>query len=247
MNMFRCLAPVELSSAFVGCALYAISYIRPHPNTDDVCLGRYTFSSSYQELQKRYEECSASHDPNTIVTMVNHHPYHIDSLLTLAEMYRHMGESQISADLLERCLYALECAWHPSFNITTGRCRLDFEWDPNKPLFAALFKHMQHLHRRGCHRAAFEVCKVLFSLDSDDPMGSLFCIDYFAIRAEQYEWLTIFVRKYGTDRPLSLLPNFSLSLALAQFHIEDQGSASSSVRCFLSSKLYVYIEEFCGF
>ncbi|KAG0556957.1 hypothetical protein KC19_11G090600 [Ceratodon purpureus] len=189
---------------------------------------RYSFSSSYQEVQKRYEECSASHDPNTIVMLVNKHPYHIDSLLTLAELYRQMGESQRSADLLEKCLYALEYAWHPGFSITTGRCRLDYGWDPNKPLFVALFKHMQHLYRRGCHRTALEVCKLLLSLDPDDPLGSMFCIDYFAIRAEQYKWLQRFVREYGADRSLSLLPSFSFSLALAQFHIEAQGSASST-------------------
>lgn len=197
---------------------------------DGVNFFRYAFSSSYQEVQKKYEECSASHDPNTIVMLVNQHPYHIDSLLTLAEVYRRMGESQRSADLLERCLYALEYAWHPWFNITTGRCRLDYGWDPNKPLFVALFKHMQHLYRRGCHRTALEVCKLLLSLDPDDPMGSIFCIDYFAIRAEQYKWLQRFVREYGADRSLSLLPNFSYALALAQFHVEAQGSASSSAR-----------------
>jgi len=160
--------------------------------------------------------------------IVNQHPYHIDSLLTLAELYRQMGESQRSADLLERCLYALECAWHPWFNVTTGRCRLDFGWNPNKSLFVSLFKHMQHLDRRGCHRTALEVCKLLLSLDSDDPMGALFCIDYFAVRADQYQWLQRLVHEYGADRSLSLLPSFSLSLALAQFHIESGGSASSS-------------------
>lgn len=167
--------------------------------------------------------------------MVNQHPYHVDSLLTLAELYRHTGESQRSADMLERCLYALEYAWHPWFNVTTGRCRLDFAWDPNKPLFVALFKHMQHLDRRGCHRTALEVCKLLLSLDSDDPMGSLFCIDYFAIRAEQYQWLQKFVREYGSERSLSLLPSFSLSLALAQFHIEGNLASSSARYCHSSN------------
>lgn len=164
--------------------------------------------------------------------IVDQHPYHIDSLLTLAELYRQMGESQSAADLLERCLFALEYALHPLFNITTGRCKLDYGWDPNKPLFIALFKHMQHLYRRGCHRTALEVCKLLLSLDQDDPMGSILCIDYFAIRAEQYKWLQRFVQEYGTDRSLSLLPSFSYSLALAQFQIEAQGSASSSGRYF---------------
>lgn len=197
------------------------------------CAGRYEFSSSYQAVQKQFEECVGSHDPNTIAMIVAHHPYHIDSLLTLAEVYKHMGETQKSSDLLERCLYALECAWHPWFNPASGKCRLDYSWNANKPLFKALFKHMQHLGRRGCHRTALEVCKLLLSLDSDDPMGALFCIDYFALRAEQYQWLQRFVREYGAERSLPLLPSFSLSVALAQFHLEAQRSESSSIRYLL--------------
>ncbi|CAK9211367.1 unnamed protein product [Sphagnum jensenii] len=185
---------------------------------------RYTFSASYMEVQKMYEECVSSHDPNTIAMLVNQHPYHVDSLLALAELYKHMGEFQRSADLLERCLYVLECAWHPWFNPTTGMCRVDFAHDANKPLFYVLFRHMQHLGRRGCHRTALEVCKLLLSLDSDDPLGSLFCIDYFALRAEQYEWLQSFVNVYGKDHSLALLPSFSFSLALSQFHLDAQKS-----------------------
>lgn len=191
---------------------------------------RYVFSSTYQEVQKRYEDCVASHDPHTLAKLVYQHPYHIDSLLALAEVYKDLGEVQQSAELLERCIYALECAWHPTFNVTTGKCRLVYGWDPNKPLFYALFKHMQHLGRRGCHRTALEVCKLILSLDSDDPMGALFCIDYFALRAEQYEWLQRFSREYSSESELPLLPNFSFSLALAQFHIEASRSSSSSAR-----------------
>lgn len=166
------------------------------------------------------------------------HPYHIDSLLALAEVYKDLGEVQQSAELLERCIYALECAWHPTFNVTTGKCRLVYGWDPNKPLFYALFKHMQHLGRRGCHRTALEVCKLILSLDSDDPMGALLCIDYFALRAEQYEWFQRFSREYSSESELPLLPNFSFSLALAQFHIEASRSSSSSARyCQLQALL----------
>jgi tetratricopeptide (TPR) repeat protein len=187
------------------------------------------------EVQKMYEECVSSHDPNTIAMLVNQHPYHVDSLLALAELYKHMGEFQRSADLLERCLYVLECAWHPWFNPTTGMCRVDFAHDANKPLFYALFRHMQHLGRRGCHRTALEVCKLLLSLDSDDPLGSLFCIDYFALRAEQYEWLQSFVNVYGKDHSLALLPSFSFSLALSQFHLDAQKSDIISSRYFCLS------------
>lgn len=45
--------------------------------------------------------------------------------------------------MLERCLYALEMAWHPWFNPATANCRLPFAQEQNRPLFTALFKHMQ--------------------------------------------------------------------------------------------------------
>jgi hypothetical protein len=72
-------------------------------------------------------------------------------------------------------------------------------------------------------------------LDSDDPLGSLFCIDYFALRAEQYEWLQSFVNVYGKDHSLALLPSFSFSLALSQFHLDAQKSDIISSRYFCLS------------
>ncbi|KAL3700030.1 hypothetical protein R1sor_018052 [Riccia sorocarpa] len=187
---------------------------------------RYGYSSSYAEVQKKFELCVRSHNPNTIVALLRNHPYHVDSLLALAEVYKHMGEYQQAADLLEQCLYALECAWHPSFNPSLGTCRLDYTVDTNRAFFLALFRHMQQLGKRGCHCTALEICKFLLSLDSRDPYGALFCIDYFALRAEQYQWLVKFV-EYSNDKTLHLLPSFSYSLAIAWFHMEKDKSEAT--------------------
>ncbi|CAM6082090.1 unnamed protein product [Calypogeia fissa] len=183
---------------------------------------RYQYSVSYEEVQKRFESCVASHDPNNLLMLLHSHPYHADTLLALSEVYKQMGQHQQSANLLDQCLYALECAWHPWFNPSLGFCRLEFSWDKNKALFLALFRHMQHLGRRGCHRTALEVCKFLLSLDPSDPLGALFCIDYFSLRAQQYEWLEHFVDEYESDKSIQLLPNFSFSVAVARFYGEDQ-------------------------
>ena len=59
------------------------------------------------------------------------------------------------------------------------------------PFFTAVFSHMKNLDMRGCHRSALEARKFLV-IDSDDTKGSLFCIDYFALRWEQYKWLERF-------------------------------------------------------
>ena len=56
---------------------------------------------------------------------------------------RSTGEQAYADEILERCLYALEMAWHPWFNPAGGNCRLDFEVEANRPLFTALFRYMQ--------------------------------------------------------------------------------------------------------
>ncbi|KAG4937970.1 hypothetical protein JHK84_044214 [Glycine max] len=183
---------------------------------------RYVHSPSYSQSQRAFEAAKAINDINGIVSILQHHPYHIDSLLTMAEYFAVLGEQQMSADAIARCLYALECAWHPMFNPLQGNCRLKFKHDTNKPIFTALFTHMKNLDRRGCHRSALEVCKLLLSLDSDDPMGAIFCIDYFALRAEEYAWLEKFSEEYKSDNSIWLFPNFSYSLAICRFYLERE-------------------------
>ncbi|KAK9846792.1 hypothetical protein WJX84_000742, partial [Apatococcus fuscideae] len=105
----------------------------------------YVQSSSYQAVQRVFEQSQASMDPNRIVQILQQHPYHIDSLLTMYELYRSTGEQAYADEILERCLYALEMAWHPWFNPAGGNCRLDFEVEANRPLFTAIFRYMQKL------------------------------------------------------------------------------------------------------
>jgi hypothetical protein len=45
---------------------------------------------------------------------------------------------------------------------------------------------MQGLSRRGLHRTALEVCKLLMALNADDPLGALCTVDYLALRAGRW-------------------------------------------------------------
>lgn len=195
---------------------------------------RYMHSSSYSQAQRAFEAAKAIHDLNGIASILLYNPYHIDSLVTLAEYFKFSGEHQMSADATAKCLYALECAWHPMFTPFQDNCQLKYSHESNKPLFSTLFAHMKNMDRRGCHRCALEICKLLLSLDSDDPMGAMFCIDYFSLRAEEYAWLERFSEEYKSDNSLWLFPNFSYSLAMCRFCLErsndtqDNGKATSS-------------------
>ncbi|KAJ4957212.1 hypothetical protein NE237_013995 [Protea cynaroides] len=195
---------------------------------DGVHYFHYLHSNSYNQAQRAFEAAKAIHDLNGIASILAFHPYHIESLLTIAEVLKFSGEHQSSADVIGKCLYALECGWHPLFSPFHGNCLLKYSHDTNKPLFSALFVHMQNMDRRGCHRSALEVCKLLLSLDSDDPMGAMFCIDYFALRAQEYAWLEWFSEEYSCDSSLWLFPNFSYSLAICRFYLECESSSEDS-------------------
>ncbi|KAK9667166.1 hypothetical protein RND81_14G237800 [Saponaria officinalis] len=185
---------------------------------------RYVRSSSYSQAQKAFESAKKFDDLNGVASILMHHPYHIESLLTLADYFRFSGEYQMAADFIDKCLYALECAWHPKFTPLQGNCKLKYTHETNKPFFVSLFNHMRNLDRRGCHRSALEVCKLLLSLDSSDPMGALLCIDYLSLRAEEYAWLEKFSEEYQSVNSLLTFPNFAYSLAISRFYLNSEAS-----------------------
>lgn len=185
---------------------------------------RYVHSPSYAQAQSMFEAAKATHDINGIAHMVERHPYHLDSLITMADYFKFAGDLQMAEDAISKALYGLECAWPPMFTPLQGNCQVKFSDENNKPLFLALFAHMKNMDRRGCHRSALEVCKLLLSLDFDDPMGAKFYIDYLALRSEEHAWLERFSEDYGSDNSLWLFPNFSYSLAICRFYLEKQES-----------------------
>lgn len=190
---------------------------------------RYVFSPGYDSIQEAYEECQATFDPNAIAHLLQGHPYHLDALLTMSDLYRSMGEHAPADDCLERCIYALEMAWPPAFisAATVGSgARLMYD-ERSRPLFLSLFRYVALLGRRGLHRTALEVSKLLLALDDDDPMGALFVLDYYAMRSGQHAFLRRFVNQYGGgDGSTALLPNMAYSLALSSWY-EEQGSRGS--------------------
>jgi len=70
---------------------------------------------------------------------------------------------------------------------------------PRRRLFhEALFRHIDSLSRRGCHRTALEFCKLLLSLEPDvDPMCVMLCIDYHALKSGESAFLLQLVRVRG--------------------------------------------------
>ena len=185
---------------------------------------QFEFSTQYYDIQAAFNECVASYDPNTINALLNRHPYHVDSMLQvskainatpptrldpphspqMSEFLRATGQTEEAAGVLRRCLYTLECAWHPLFKPwDSPPCRLPWAVIANRcapqwcslllhaeqlsPLcclgaacrgfFTALFRYSQLVGRAGCVHTAFELCRLLLHLDpATDPMRVLLCI-----------------------------------------------------------------------
>ncbi|XP_078042156.1 nuclear localized protein 1 isoform X1 [Augochlora pura] len=187
----------------------------------------YEHGPSYRQVQLKFLEAVESLNPENIVNIINAHSYHVDALLQLAEICELNEDLAMAAEFTERALYCLECAFHPLFNLTTGLSRLDYRKQQNRALFITLFKHMNFVGGRACYRTSLEFCKLLLSLDPErDPLAVVLTIDYYALRAKEYEWFIEFCDLWDGTTHLTQLPNIAYSLALAYFHLGDETFAS---------------------
>ena len=89
---------------------------------------------------------------------------------------------------------------------------------------------MDILGKKGCFRAALEYNKYLLKINLEDPTACLLSMDFNAISAKCYEYLIKFIKYFSfmigkNDTSLYFLPNFTYSIALAKFHLENQSKA----------------------
>ncbi|BFZ12900.1 hypothetical protein BsWGS_15939 [Bradybaena similaris] len=189
----------------------------------------FEHSSVYQKLQHQFADAVDSGHPDNINNILRESPYHIDSLIQMADLFRINEDYQTAAEFIEKALYGLECAFHPLFNLAAGNCYLSYKRVENRALFLCLFKHILNLGRRGCNRTAFEFCKLLLSLDPDsDPLDCMSMIDYYALRSEQFDHLVQLEQEVLNQAILRQVPNFAFSIPLAYFKIASRDGEDTS-------------------
>ena len=88
---------------------------------------RIVRTDDFADADAAYKRAVASHDPNNLHDLLRYWPWHVDALAALSDVYHYAGEGSKSAELLERCLYAMEGAWHPWFAqcVADGTARMD--------------------------------------------------------------------------------------------------------------------------
>lgn len=181
-----------------------------------------------QAVQDLYEECQATFDPNNVAALLQQHPYHLDALLTMHDLYRSMGEQayagarlrkaclewaaagcavldvgnacrpacihgavlgrerrqvlcsshappaachRAAEEMLERALYALEMAWHPSFSPAAAAAHVPYD-DASAPLFICLFRCGRRCACCCCCRSRASAASAAADFNNRVPAGS---------------------------------------------------------------------------
>uniref|UniRef100_A0A182THS5 Transcription factor 25 n=1 Tax=Anopheles melas TaxID=34690 RepID=A0A182THS5_9DIPT len=191
----------------------------------------FEHSPSYRQVQQKFLDAVESMDSENIIRIINQYPYHVDSLIQLSELCKMTDDHAMASELIEHALLALESSFHTMFSLTQGNCRLDYRRQENRALFIALFKHGQHLESRACSRTALEVAKLILSFDPvNDPLAMILIVDYYAIRAKQYDWLVTLYEEWDATNNLSQLPNMAYSYAMALFHLKRTEAADKALQ-----------------
>ncbi|KAH9508892.1 Transcription factor 25 [Bulinus truncatus] len=189
----------------------------------------FEHSSAYQKIQHQFCDAVESGHPELIISILREHPYHVDTLLQMADMYRGTEDFQTAAESIEKALFGMESAFHSLFNLAAGNCFLNYKRRENRSFYLCIFKHILNLGRRGCNRTAFEFCKLLLSLDPEnDPLDCMSMIDYFALRAEQYDYLVRLEQEVLITEAMKHVPNFAMSIPLAHYKIAVRDSQETS-------------------
>ncbi len=178
-----------------------------------------------------------SNDPQALFNFSQLHPGHVDSLYAIGEFLRLQGNYRDADALIQKVIYIYEMAapYELGTFVRDQVSKFQLHYDEySTSFFMSLFKFMDILGKKGCFKAALEYNKLLLKLNMGDPTACLLCMDFNAISAKEYAFISNFICNFGkyvhkADSSLYLMPNFTYSLALARFMQADSIAESELV------------------
>ncbi|KAK5115015.1 hypothetical protein LTR85_010053 [Meristemomyces frigidus] len=199
---------------------------------DGTVLYRFVHNRGYQDVQAQFESCVESMDPNRLIVLLQHNPYHISTLLQVSEIAKQERDHATSGDLLERALFSFGRAVHSTFakNLSEGKARLDFARPENREFWLASWRYMQNLSMRATWRTVYEWAKLLLSLSpQEDPYALWLVLDQYALRSRQdLDYLNI--SRNATFKAVHHdMPNIQLSQGLAEFRAGNKSKGKQAL------------------
>ncbi|VDK68161.1 unnamed protein product [Litomosoides sigmodontis] len=186
----------------------------------NICWFRFLHHTYYRELQQSFWIAADSLNHNSISNILTQCPYHLDSLLIMAELMRQQEDYQFSRDLIERGLFCCESVFAPRFQLSNFNHRIDYVNFENRAFYLLLHRHLRNLVDRHCFRTALNVARLIYRLDPvSDPLAIMLTIDMIALKAREYNYLILLYNTLQASKNLDRLPNFAYSVALAHFFL----------------------------
>ncbi|KAI2788610.1 hypothetical protein POX_e06630 [Penicillium oxalicum] len=189
--------------------------------TSGATLYRIVHNAAYEDVQRQFELCVESMDPQRLIHHLQYNPYHISTLLQVSEIAKHQSDHAVSADLLERALFNIGRSAHSSFNtrLREGQARLDFLYMENRELWLVGWRYIANLGMKGTWRTAYEWAKLLLSLNDSDPYCMKLIIDHLALRGREYGQFVDLCTQTRFSRDWAELPNIQCSLVMAYLRL----------------------------
>ncbi|WKX92521.1 hypothetical protein Q1695_010504 [Nippostrongylus brasiliensis] len=179
---------------------------------------KFVHNTQYERLERMCWAAEDSLDHSLIEEILASNPYHLNSLLLLANVFRMQEDITQSCDMIERGLHYCQQSMASQFQPSSFHHRVDYLDYENRAFYLLLHRHMLNCVHKRCFETALNYAKLLFTMDPQrDPLAVLLIIDTIAIKAKQYKWLQDLYKCCKEWKNLDKLPNFCYSLALAQF------------------------------
>lgn len=165
-------------------------------------------------------------DPDRMIALLQHNPYHISTLLQVSEILCQQRDYNASGDLLERALFAFGRSLHSTFtplltnpSFSSGKIKhpqLCFTLFPNREFFLACWRYIHNLTLRGTFRAASEFARLLFSLAPErDPYAMLLYLPIIFLKAHQPNLVISLANSPTLSPHTQNLPGIAYSVPLA--------------------------------
>ncbi|KAJ5852022.1 uncharacterized protein N7529_011407 [Penicillium soppii] len=205
-------------------------------------LYKIVHNAGYQDVQRQFEQCVESMDPQRMIAHLQYNPYHISTLLQVSEIAKHQGDHAVSADLMERALFNFGRSVHSSFanRLRDGEARLDFIHAENREFWLVGWRYISNLGMKGTWRTAYEWSKLLLSLDDSDPYCMRLLIDHLALRGREYAQLVQLCTQTRFSRDWADLPNIQCSLVMAYLRLNKPQECRQQLQSAMSRFPWVF-------
>lgn len=203
---------------------------------------RIVHNAAYQDVQRQFDMCVESMDPQRLIHLLQYNPYHISTLLQVSEIAKHQGDHAVASDLLERALFNIGRSAHSSFGnrLKEGRARLDFMDMENRELWLVGWRYISNLGMKGTWRTAYEWAKLLLSLNANDPYCMRLLIDHLALRGREYAHFVELCTQARLANEWAQLPNIQCSLALAYLRLNKPQECRKQLSHAMSQYPWVF-------